>query len=368
MTASLDTTAVVERQAAAASRVHRPYLVNVQILRFLAALLVVFGHATTEAVEIASGRGQLFAPFVPLDWGLGVDIFFIISGFIMYYLTVDQFAVKGAPFEFMKRRLIRIVPLYWICTTAYLAMLVISPGDVNGRPGLLDTLLSYVFIPWPRADGGLFPVYSLGWTLNYEMLFYVSLAVCLLLPRRIGLAALGVFLVSWVIIAPFAPKDLWFIQFLGNPIVPEFLIGIALSWLCLNGRAIKGSTAIMLIAAGIVLAVILYQANAYSYVWRLVTGGGPALLIAAAAILAAPVSRNAVTNALAFLGDASYSLYLTHPFAIKAVGILCNKLDLPLAFVFVLGVPAALAVGAAVHLVVERPLLRLLGSGRKAAA
>jgi peptidoglycan/LPS O-acetylase OafA/YrhL len=74
-----------------------------------------------------------------------------------------------------------------------------------------------------------------------------------------------------------------------------------------------------------------------------------------------------VTNTLAFLGDASYSLYLTHPFAIKAASILCTKLDLPLPFVFVLGVPAALVVGSAVHLMVERPLLRLLGS-RKAAA
>lgn len=354
-----------DSQAPDSSRPARGYLAGVQILRFLAALLVVIGHLGVEAAAVGEKRGQAFALFAPLDWGLGVDVFFVISGFIMFYLSHDKFEQKGAAGEFMRRRLVRIVPLYWICTTALLALAIAVPNQVaGGRPSLIETVASYLFIPWPRYDGQVFPILSLGWTLNYEMLFYVCFALALCVPRRIGLAALVALFWAFAIGAAFAPRDAWLIQFLGYPMVVEFPLGIGLAALYLRGIRLPTLVGIVAALLGIVIAVILYQQSAYLYTWRLVTGGVPAILLVGAVVLCAPPRQSTVTSALAFLGDASYSIYLTHPFAIKAVGLVWARTDLGIAAMIPVAVVLAVVLGALTHVVVERPLLRLLGSVR----
>ncbi|WP_078058351.1 acyltransferase family protein [Rhizobium rhizosphaerae] len=337
------------------------YLVNVQILRFLAALLVVVAHVGIEVEHISETSGRPFALFHPLDWGVGVDIFFVISGFIMFYLMHDRFARPGSPARFLRRRLIRIVPLYWICTTLMLLSILIA-GQLVRNDGLnpAHIIASYAFIPWPRADGQMGPLLSLGWTLNFEMFFYVVFAFALLLPRRLGLTSMFTGFCALMLIAPHVPADLWMIRFWGDTIIGEFLLGIVLAMAFLGNRRLGIVAMIALIVMGFGLAVLFFQTGSYEVVPRLVTGGIPAIVIATAAILGPSAPNNAFSRFLALGGDASYALYLTHPFTIKLLGALGLKMGLSLTGIFWLGLLLTVIVALLVHLLVERPITRFL--------
>jgi peptidoglycan/LPS O-acetylase OafA/YrhL len=352
---------------------HGKYLINVQILRFFAATLVVIAHAGVALGEAAARSGRTFQIPTPFDWGLGVDTFFIISGFIMYYMMHDRFGEPGAPLGFLRRRLIRIVPLYWICTTLTLASIVFAGELVHKNaldPGHIAA--SYAFIPWLRAHDGLFPfpLLSLGWTLNYEMFFYIVFAVALLAPRRVGIAALTGFFAVLMIVAGMAPDRLWLLKFWGGSMIGEFLLGIALASAHLGGRRTSLPVAAASVVAGLLLAVIFYQTRAYEHMSRLVTGGLPAILIAGTVTLAPAANiKNQVMRLLAIGGDASYALYLTHPFATKVVAVVGVKAGLPLPLVYASAIVASIAAAVATHYAVEKPIgawLSRIGAPRPA--
>lgn len=333
------------------------YLVNVQILRFFAAFLVVFAHAHAEVLNVAARTGQTFGGIGMLDWGLGVDIFFVISGFIMYFMMHDRFGQPGAPMDFLRRRLVRIVPLYWIFTSLMLVS-IIAAGSLINNNGLDigHIIASYAFIPWARADGEMFPLLSLGWTLNYEMLFYAVFAVALCMRRTIGITVMLAAFAVLCALAVAVPDEIRLLKFWGNGIVGEFLLGIGLAAIYLKGFRLPGSVMAVMIVAGLVLAIWLYQISAYEHVTRLITGGIPAILITSAVVLgpSAPASR--WTKALALGGDASYALYLSHPFALKVFGVVAAKLGLPLLLIFGGGLVCAIVVSIGVHLGLEKPL------------
>lgn len=340
---------------------HGKYLINVQILRFFAATLVVVIHAGVAVSEVAARIGRTFEVPSPFDWGLGVDIFFIISGFIMYYMMHDRFGEPGAALGFLRRRLIRIVPLYWICTTLTLVSIVFAGNLVkNNALDVGHIAASYAFIPWLRVhDPELFPfpLLSLGWTLNYEMFFYVAFALALLAPKRIGIAALTGSFVVLMIIAGLAPDRIWLLKFWGGSMIGEFLLGIALAAVHLSGRRMSLPLTSASVVAGLLLAVVFFQTNAYDYLPRLITGGLPAILIAGAVTLTPAANiRNRVMRLLAIGGNASYALYLTHPFATKIVAVVGVKAGLPLPLVYGLSIIASIAGAVATHYVVEKPI------------
>ena len=124
-------------------------------------------------------------------WLAGVDIFFVISGFIMVYASSRWFGSAQSPRVFLAHRIARIVPLYWATTMLYLAVVLFAPALLNSEylaPGFV--ISSFLFIPAARPDGLVQPLYSLGWTLNYEMFFYALFAIAIAFPRRRGVPAL----------------------------------------------------------------------------------------------------------------------------------------------------------------------------------
>jgi len=167
------------------------YLGSIQILRGLAALAVTIAHTNGEVSWWAVNL-HYENPMPGLVTGAaGVDLFFVISGFIMVYTTAESFGTPTASGVFLLRRIIRIVPLYWIATFLFLAYIV-RIGHSWAMEGIGDknVLCSFVFIACPRPNGGYAPALEVGWSLNYEMFFYLCFAVALLLPRRIGLACM----------------------------------------------------------------------------------------------------------------------------------------------------------------------------------
>nr|WP_272210084.1 acyltransferase [Marinicella sp. W31]MDC2875947.1 acyltransferase [Marinicella sp. W31] len=152
-------------------------LISIQILRAVAALSVVTGHTINEIHQVGVPYPEL-----PFNFGIGVDIFFIVSGFVMVLTSGKLVTRPGASLEFMRRRIIRVVPLYWFYTTGMLLALLLFPTQLNHSTTTFQQVAcSFLFLPCVSAYGNYQPVLSLGWTLNYEMFFYV-----LLLSRWLG--------------------------------------------------------------------------------------------------------------------------------------------------------------------------------------
>src|SRR5262245_61905199 len=166
-------------------------LVSIQALRAIAALLVFLGHAINQVnLEVAEEFPNSYGPF-------GVDLFFVISGFVMVYSSERLFGQPGASVKFFARRLARIVPLYWAAT----AILVWFDVPNASTKAVLGSLF---FVPHIPLEA---PLLDVGWTLIFEMFFYSVFAIALLAKRRFAVVASAtVFLISFVVLAS-GPSD-----------------------------------------------------------------------------------------------------------------------------------------------------------------
>jgi exopolysaccharide production protein ExoZ len=284
------------------------HLSNIQILRGVAASMVLIYHIGNELDDHGLAQSG------PLFWtgSAGVDIFFVISGFIMVHSSVGAFAKPGAPGLFLARRAVRLVPLYWLVTTIFVAVEVRTAGGA-GLPGQTWRWFaaSYAFLFYPHGEGGDFPLYAQGWTLNFEMFFYSCFTAALLLRRpaaiwamSAGLAALSV--LGLVIALPW-PVDRW-----ANTNIVEFVLGMALAEVHLRNFRLPLPAVVALAASGF---IVFYLSVASVDAWLPYRGfvwGPPALAVVAAAALYRPRREGLVRIALEKLGDASYSLYLVH--------------------------------------------------------
>ncbi|MEH3145349.1 MAG: acyltransferase [Methylobacterium frigidaeris] len=332
-----------------------------QVLRAVAALMVVVSHGQAEASALAARLGLGFQPAGWLPWNAGVDIFFVISGFIIVHAAGPLHGRPRARRRFLAHRVARVVPLYWLMTSAYLAMVLVRPGLLNAPGGADPAYLaaSYLFWPTARPDGAVTPLYSLGWTLNYEMAFYALFALALPLSRRRAVAAVALSLAALVTATRFAGTLPTPLAYWGDPIVLEFAFGLGLGLLRAEGLRLPDPARAGLAVAGLALLSLAGDAPVLP---RALAWGGPAALLVAAASLGRREPEGGLVRAAARLGDASYALYLVHPFAIRAVGLggaaLAAGLGLPGLVAAMLG--AACAAALAVHRLVERPLDRIL--------
>jgi len=304
---------------------------------------------------------------------LGVDIFFIISGFIMYHLTAEKFGTLAYAGEFLKRRLIRVVPLYWIFTSLMILAVVLAPGEVrHGDTTLTRDVASYLFLPALRADGLAVPVLALGWTLNYEMFFYLSYTLALLASRRVGLGAL---FAVFILIAGFGrliPEGwtglrFWVSPFPGGVGLPEsargmvieFLFGICLAWVFRTRQIRLGPWG--LVGGGVAWLILVAVGSHFQGLDRWLWGGIPCLILAGAMVLGPDVG-GLVGRAMAKGGDASYALYLSHPFILNLLAVVWIKAHLPSngwAYIAT-GMVLCITVAWFTHLWLEVPILGYL--------
>ncbi len=338
-------------------------LISIQLLRALAAVLVLIGHALHDSNFIAakSGQAELYQHF--MDFGLGVDIFFVISGFIMLYTTAGKFGTPGAARQFLIRRLQRIAPLYWLMTTALIVGAFIAPKLLNVPiEGWRPIVESYLFIPGLRANGEVRPILALGWTLNYEMFFYALFACCLFFPLKRGLLLLTAFFVCFVAAGALFQMPATALAFWSDSIIFEFLFGVAVALLFRANVRLSAPVAVAILVAGAVLAIGLGPLWGISNTMpRFVTAGVPAAMIVFAAACGPRIPATWFIAPLVLIGDASYSLYLSHPFVIRPLRNLWTMLpaQMPL-WTYVVACSVAAILGAiAVYWLVERPLVRL---------
>ena len=340
---------------------------SVQLLRAAAALGVTLFHAA----GLMSARTGSFAPWSKLG-AAGVDLFFVVSGFIMWVTAVAR--DEGVQ-HFLLKRAIRIIPLYWLVTALILVIVLAKPDLMrNASHDPAHFAASFAFIAWPHPalQGRFWPPLVPGWTLNYEALFYLVIAASLSLrkPWRAPLIAVVlVGLVSWGMLLH--PTQL--LSFYTDPIVLEFLLGalIGMSFETLRPEPkVAGGLALVGLALFLALGRLGSDGN------RVLTWGLPlAALVLGVVNLPVPRESRIMRWGIA-LGDASYSIYLTQFLVLPAAGLIIGHLlghvRRPLEdCVFVAGlVAAALAAGVGTYYIVERPLLHaskgLLAATRQA--
>ncbi|WP_082643166.1 acyltransferase [Methylobacterium sp. GXS13] len=306
-------------------------LIEVQILRAVAALMVVWHHARHEAELMAArGAGPALDPGTLLPWWGGVDLFFVISGLVIVHASGRLFGAPGGRVRFLAHRVARVVPLYWLVSLLYLALALARPdllGDAATLVRVPGTILAgFLFWPAARPDGIVQPLYGLGWTLNYEAFFYALFALGLGFGRRGAVAWLALALVTLVAVGVLVPGLPVPVRFWANPIVLEFLLGAGLALAHREGfapkRALRLGSAILGCLGLSLAARLLVGDGAADGVLRPLLVGLPACLLVAAALgpkrSAAQVAALPVLmRGLVRLGDASYALYLVHPFALR---------------------------------------------------
>jgi exopolysaccharide production protein ExoZ len=331
-----------------------PELVSIQILRAVAALAVAVAH-TYSIVGIEFG-----VPAYPalVTGAAGVDLFFVISGFIMVYSSEGQFGEKRAPLTFFVRRLIRIVPLYWTVTTILLLYLVGRYGWPPPGQSTWTVIASYLFIPASTA-GPMAPVLGVGWTLNYEMFFYLVFATGLLLKRRDAVLVIATLLTAFGLWGRrlALPSSL---SNLADPIILEFVFGMLVALVYREGFKLPKIVALGLVVVGF-STIGVSAIGEFASLSRVLVWGIPAACIVAGCVFAGDPTPNVLWRALAYLGACSYSLYLTH-------GLVMN-IPKHLGITFATSQPAlyaamivclAIMTSIATYVLFERPITRFL--------
>ncbi|SNB70839.1 Peptidoglycan/LPS O-acetylase OafA/YrhL, contains acyltransferase and SGNH-hydrolase domains [Rhodoblastus acidophilus] len=335
---------------------------GVQILRGLAAAMVVVFHLGRMAQLRAGADGA-----ATLVGAAGVDLFFVISGFIMAHTTRNGLA----PGDFLRRRLARIFPLYALATALAFALSFKTTAGGGGET-LARLAASLAFFPTFSPKGEIAPVFEPGWTLQYEAMFYAALALASALTPRNRLVLLAAMLLGAVgagaLLSPRgAALACW-----TSPLLLEFLAGCLIARLHDAGFAPPPRVAAAMIAlgAGLLCAGAALAAGAqFTQHWRWLVWGAPAAVIVAGVVALERTGVFARFASFARWGDRSYALYLTHPFVASLAGLALRDAHGAYAPPVALAAFAlSLAVAAVVHARIEQPLARAFSPGAAARA
>lgn len=310
-------------------------ILNIQILRALAALAVVFFHTWQKSTSYGIGKvGDI--SFL----ASGVDLFFIISGFI---IVLIQKRKSRGPLEFIIDRFVRIAPLYYILTMSVVCIFLVYPEAFRDRVfHWNDLLVSLLFI---NHIAGNYPEPMIwqGWTLEYEMIFYSIFSLCLLSKSTVKTSVLTI---SAIVV----------LYFLGmSDIMLEFCYGMISAHIFQFAK----KSNIISIALLIFSIVAILNVGNFNMNYRFIYYGIPCLAFFWSAILANDIS----IKPLVFIGNASYSIYLSH---FIVVSFICKEFSKHLTvkspvdvfFFYLLTVFISVFIGILTYLLVEKPMTR----------
>ena len=341
---------------------------SIDHLRVYAALTVLFGHAVHVLHESETFQGQQSGFY---RQGVGAVVFLAIASLIALYTERERFGEPGACTRYLRRRLARIVPLYWFFTTLFVLLAALLPSLLDHHELALDhTLGSYCFWPVARpGDGRLRPLLNPGWVLNYIVWFHVLFALCLTLRRRQGLS-----LLIAVLLCAFAVGQLLTLAHAAWFFTARYVLVLVLGIVCLwihdlaNGR-FELPIPVSVAAVGSLFVL--------SWNWGSEEGDYPSIVCAFGIVVVASFTRGFRTKtwfsvAWGTLAQASYSIYLSQAFTLAGFVVIAEKLSLLAYLPYWAAVAAtmafALVAGVLTHRYVERPLsdlaARRVGEGR----
>jgi peptidoglycan/LPS O-acetylase OafA/YrhL len=340
-------------------------LYSIQLIRFIAVFLVVLVHCIDRMNRYFDAPEHIFSFYYFDVFGrAGVDIFFVISGFVMMYIsnkaiTENTFNLK----VFLIKRALRVIPIYWLITGIISMLLIFYPSVFyNTTTDVFHTLGSYFFIPIASPEGKYAPLLGVGWTLNLEMFFYLIFGIFLFFKGQQASKFIFLFFCFMCSFGElFGLRDKsYFLNVITNPMLLEFFLGMTL-FKALNTK----SYSLLHVLFSLFISILIFS---YTIFWevntdcRFITWGGAAFFLLFALISLEKMGKLKVPNLFVLLGDASYSIYLTHYLVIgityklgHKVGVLSFKSEF---IIFTLC--ASLLLGYLFYLLIEKPLIKLL--------
>lgn len=348
-------------------------LKSIQALRAIAAIAVMFAHL--YGIEARQPEATPLLPDLALHGMAGVDLFFVISGFIMVWVAGDWQAGRQSSLTFLYARATRIYPTWWLFAgilSVYFWITLgvpwdpteVAPTVLSGAEHLIKSAL---LIPQDTL-----PVLQLGWTLVHEMYFYLGFALILLLPRAWRLPAMGVW-ATLIISAIIADQTRFhatsLISLIFHPMSLEFLMGAAIGWVIKAGWTKYAGPVLALGLIGLVSSFwtvnMLSLDPSFPVRRTLIMGTAAACIVYG---LVALELRNGAGRwaipALVRIGDWSYSLYLCHILVIAGVARFYYpvfgqaSVAAKLGYLLLASL-AAIAIAGLSYSLFERPTLRL---------
>ena len=338
---------------------------NIQALRGVAVLFVVLFHLVSIEQKYGGSETILLESF---QFGMyGVDLFFVISGFVMVAVTRGRFQNKIYALKFIYRRASRIYPTYWFYTILVLIVFFIRPSWVNSSQGnQVDICASFLLLPSQNL-----PLLMVGWTLIHEMYFYLIFFLILLLVSERNMPAT---IISWGISVLFLNVGLksssLVMGIVSHPLTIEFIGGCLIALIYYKRNSQAAVCSLIMIASSVLIASMfgyVYYRTLTRQIepihwWRVLIFGVPAMLMVYCFVNAE--KRGFVLHSsLIKVGDASYSIYLSHLLTLSAAGrvwsvfstnaVYDNAIMIPVLFCLVI------FVGIISYHLVEKPLLEL---------
>ncbi len=293
----------------------KPVFFLIQVLRGFAALMVVAHHATILVLE------RLHLGHNWVNGSSGVDLFFVISGFVMALSAQPLLRAPHPARTFLARRLERIVPMYWIVTAAKVAVLCLWPASATNNLGSWQHVVSsLLFLPSLSFHLLYEPVLVVGWSLNFEMAFYALFSVALLLRKKpLWIVGPPLLLAGGCALAGVLAPCTWAL-FYQNSILLEFLGGMLLAGSLAHLRRVPWQLGLTLVVAG--LLPLLFYLTGWVITRRGLIWGLPAMAVVAGVIAMEDRWGRRMPRWALKIGDASYSIYLVHTFVLPAIGLL----------------------------------------------
>lgn len=287
---------------------------SINFLRFVAASLVVTLHVIMQFNGKVSSNFSidLFGFDITSLGSAGVDIFFMISGFVIYISNESRAKTFKS---FIGARLLRVLPLYYLYTICYLLLASFVPSDYTFD--LFNFISSLVLIPSPNADGLYAPVLYVGWSLSYELYFYLIFSL-FYIRFNLGIYGIASALIFPVLMYFFCSSREGFLQtkdIIFNPLLMEFIAGMLVARFRFYLLNKNKSLSLLLF----VLAILLYISgnNHHGDYYRFIYYGFPSLLLFISIfILELDLFKH---KFFVLLGDSSYSLYLSHILSLPLV-------------------------------------------------
>jgi exopolysaccharide production protein ExoZ len=317
---------------------------NLQIARALAAASVVYFHIAAR----------------PTFGSFGVDIFFVLSGFVIA-MVVER---GESPTIFAANRIARIVPLYWLMTLGVFVVGSLAPSALNSATANAEQLVkSLLFIPFFRANGDLYPLLGVGWSLNYEMFFYACVLIGLLGQRRHWMLITAGLLIAAYLVLGIALDNRVTNGFFGTTRLVEFLFGMLCFQLARTDSLLRFSA-----PAGAAAAVLAFVWMAFAESNQLggaraLVFGIPSIVLVLGAVRAEELGGRTFARLrpyLVKLGDASYATYLSHYYVVvgfeRILHARLGLFDPRTVHGTVIVMASALATGQLLYWAVDQPL------------
>jgi len=339
---------------------------SIQFLRFVAAAMVTAYHITIGLDKYYAGSVSFGFKYLAGFGQVGVHIFFVISGFVMVYTSFSNQTDTFVPSRFFVRRFIRIYPIYWIYAAVYLLFHGLFQDGYALSLGQI--VRAYLLLPADSAN-----IIGPGWTLSFEVFFYLCFGLVMVLGLYRGLFLLTLFFLSLLAIRyAFKIDSSWqYLHVFTNSLLLEFLFGAWIAYIVVCAKPIgtKISVAMLIAGLGLFIAGLVFG---YARLPAVVVWGIPSMLLVAGFVFNERNGRiSKLVQRWSWLGDSSYSLYLLHILLIDVTLMLSTYLHpqfesaLGTSAVFIVLLTLCILVSIVAYNYVERPLVLALQSFAK---